>query len=71
MIGPLTDPTAYGGDASDAFHVVCPSLPGYGFSDKPTAAGWGVERIARAWTELMARSATTATARKGATGARR
>jgi pimeloyl-ACP methyl ester carboxylesterase len=55
VIGPLTDPTAYGGEAGDAFHVVCPSLPGYGFSDKPAAAGWGVERIAIAWEELMSR----------------
>lgn len=55
VIGPLTDPTAHGGDASDAFHVVCPSLPGYGFSDKPSERGWGVERIARAWMELMSR----------------
>jgi pimeloyl-ACP methyl ester carboxylesterase len=55
VIGPLTDPEAHGGEASDAFHVVCPSLPGYGFSDKPAAAGWGVERIARAWEKLMAR----------------
>jgi epoxide hydrolase len=55
IIGPLTDPTAYGGDAQDAFHVVCPSLPGYGFSDKPARRGWGVEKIASAWTELMAR----------------
>ncbi|MFC7722942.1 epoxide hydrolase family protein [Nonomuraea recticatena] len=55
VIGPLTDPTAYGGDARDAFHVVCPSLPGYGFSDKPDHRGWGVERIADAWIELMAR----------------
>jgi hypothetical protein len=47
-IGPLTDPTAHGGDASDAFHVVCPSLPGYGFSDKPAEPGWGFERIAAA-----------------------
>jgi epoxide hydrolase len=54
-IGPLTDPTAHGGDAADAFHVVCPSLPGYGFSDKPTRPGWDVHRIARAWAELMAR----------------
>ena len=46
VIGPLTDPAAHGGDAADAFHVVCPSLPGYGFSDKPTRTGWGVERIA-------------------------
>jgi pimeloyl-ACP methyl ester carboxylesterase len=55
VIGPLTDPVAYGGDAADAFHVVCPSLPGYGFSDKPSAPGWGVERIAAAWAALMAR----------------
>ncbi|MGI5227076.1 epoxide hydrolase family protein [Actinoallomurus sp. CA-142502] len=55
VIGPLTDPPAYGGRASDAFHVVCPSLPGYGFSDKPAGPGWGVERIAAAWIELMAR----------------
>jgi len=55
VIGPLTNPVAHGGDAGDAFHVVCPSLPGYGFSDKPTRPGWGVERIAAAWTVLMAR----------------
>jgi pimeloyl-ACP methyl ester carboxylesterase len=55
VIGPLADPTAHGGDPADAFHVVCPSLPGYGFSDKPGGAGWGVERIAGAWTRLMAR----------------
>jgi pimeloyl-ACP methyl ester carboxylesterase len=55
VIGPLTDPGAHGGDSTDAFHVVCPSLPGYGFSDKPQQPGWGVERIAAAWTELMAR----------------
>jgi len=55
VIGPLTDPTAHGGQASDAFHVVCPSLPGYGFSDKPTAHGWGVHRIADAWDALMGR----------------
>jgi pimeloyl-ACP methyl ester carboxylesterase len=55
VLGPLTDPVAYGGEASDAFHVVCPSLPGYGFSGKPTASGWGVERIARAWADLMGR----------------
>ena len=52
---PLTDPTAHGGSAGDAFHIVCPSLPGYGFSDKPTSPGWGVERIAAAWSVLMAR----------------
>jgi pimeloyl-ACP methyl ester carboxylesterase len=55
VIGPLVDPPAHGGDAADAFHVVCPSLPGYGFSDKPAAAGWGVPRIAGAWAELMRR----------------
>jgi pimeloyl-ACP methyl ester carboxylesterase len=55
VLGPLCDPTAHGGDAADAFHVVCPSLPGYGFSDKPAAPGWGIERIASAWTVLMAR----------------
>ena len=54
VIGPLTDPSVHGGDPADAFHVVCPSLPGYGFSDKPQRPGWGVERIAKAWTELMA-----------------
>ncbi|HLY83401.1 MAG TPA: epoxide hydrolase [Acidimicrobiales bacterium] len=55
VIGPLTDPTAHGGERADAFHVVCPSLPGYGWSDKPSHAGWGVDRIARAWAELMSR----------------
>jgi pimeloyl-ACP methyl ester carboxylesterase len=55
VIGPLTDPAAHGGDPTDAFHVVCPSLPGYGFSDKPERPGWGIERIAAAWGELMAR----------------
>ena len=54
-IGPLVDPLAYGGDAADAFDVVCPSLPGYGFSAKPTDIGWSVERIARAWATLMER----------------
>ena len=55
VIDPLTDPTAHGGRADDAFHVVCPSLPGYGFSGKPQARGCGVERIAELWDELMAR----------------
>ncbi|MFI7650355.1 epoxide hydrolase family protein [Micromonospora sp. NPDC049460] len=55
IIGPLTDPTAHGASASDAFHLVIPSLPGYGFSGKPTTPGWGPERIARAWIELMKR----------------
>ena len=47
IIEPLTNPTAHGGDASDAFDLVIPSMPGYGFSGKPTAKGWGPERIAR------------------------
>ena len=55
IIEPLTNPTAHGGTASDAFHVVIPSVPGYGFSGKPTATGWGPERIARAWAVLMNR----------------
>ncbi|MEU4092833.1 epoxide hydrolase family protein [Streptomyces sp. NPDC026673] len=55
IIEPLTNPTAHGGRASDAFHVIIPSMPGYGFSGKPTAKGWGPERIARAWAELMKR----------------
>lgn len=55
VIAPLTDPTAHGGRAEDAFHVVCPSLPGYGFSGKPTSTGWGVHRIAQAWDTLMLR----------------
>jgi pimeloyl-ACP methyl ester carboxylesterase len=55
VMGPLTDPTAYGADAADAFHLVCPSLPGYGFSDKPARTGWSVEKIAGGWTRLMAR----------------
>jgi pimeloyl-ACP methyl ester carboxylesterase len=55
IIDPLTNPTEHGGSASDAFHVVIPSMPGYGYSGKPTAAGWGPERIARAWDVLMKR----------------
>ncbi len=54
-IGPLTDPTAHGGSAEDAFDVVIPSMPGYGFSGKPTGTGWGPDHIARAWAELMKR----------------
>jgi len=54
-VGPLTDPTAHGGRAEDAFHVVLPSLPGYGFSGEPTELGWGPDRVARAWAELMDR----------------
>ncbi len=49
LIGPLTDPTAHGGSAEDAFHLVIPSMPGYGFSGKPTTTGWGPERRGRAW----------------------
>ena len=55
IIGPLTDPTAHGGSAQDAFDVVIPSLPGYGFSGKPTGTGWDPDHIARAWSELMKR----------------
>ncbi len=55
VIEPLTNPTAFGGDAADAFHVVAPSLPGFGFSGKPTVPGWGVDKIAVAFAELMAR----------------
>lgn len=55
VIEPLTNPTAHGGRAEDAFHVVCPSLPGYGFSGKPTESGWSTGRIARAWETLMVR----------------
>src|SRR5262249_14548734 len=55
VIEPLTDPTAHGGSAEDAFHVVIPSLPGYGFSAKPDETGWDVPHIARAWAELMKR----------------
>jgi pimeloyl-ACP methyl ester carboxylesterase len=55
IIDPLTNPTAHGASASDAFHLVIPSLPGYGFSGKPTTTGWGPERTARAWVQLMKR----------------
>ena len=55
IIDPLVNPTAYGASASDAFHLVIPSLPGYGFSGKPTTTGWGPERTARAWVVLMKR----------------
>ncbi len=55
IIEPLTNPTAHGGRPEDAFDVVIPSMPGYGFSGKPTSTGWGVEHMARAWTELMKR----------------
>src|SRR4029078_398050 len=55
IIGPLTDPTGHGATASDAFHLVIPSLPGHGFSGKPTETGWAPIRTARAWVELMSR----------------
>src|SRR5580698_5131271 len=65
IIDPLTNPTAHGGSASDAFDVVIPSMPGYGFSGKPAAAGWGPERIARAWDVLMKRLGYTRYAAQG------
>ena len=55
IVDPLTNPSAHGASSSDAFHLVIPSIPGYGFSGKPTTTGWGPERIARAWVELMKR----------------
>jgi pimeloyl-ACP methyl ester carboxylesterase len=55
VIGPLTDPTAHGGDAADAFDVVIPSIPGYGFSSEPTEVGWNPARVGQAWVELMGR----------------
>jgi len=55
IVDPLVNPTAHGGSASDAFHVVIPSIPGFGFSGKPATTGWGLQRIARAWGELMKR----------------
>ncbi len=55
VVGPLTDPTAHGGNAEDAFHLVIPSMPGYGFSSKPTTTGWDTARIGRAWAMLMKR----------------
>jgi pimeloyl-ACP methyl ester carboxylesterase len=65
VAGPLADPTAHGGGAADAFHVVIPSMPGYGFSAKPDETGWDVARIARAWTELMKRLGYTRFAAQG------
>jgi pimeloyl-ACP methyl ester carboxylesterase len=55
IIDPLTNPTAHGGNASDAFHLVIPSIPGYGYSGKPTTTGWDIPHIARAWVVLMKR----------------
>jgi pimeloyl-ACP methyl ester carboxylesterase len=65
VIGPLTDPTAYGASAEDAFDVIIPSLPGYGFSGRPTGTGWDPDRIARAWAELMKRLGYTRYAAQG------
>ncbi|GAB2580562.1 epoxide hydrolase family protein [Kribbella endophytica] len=65
IIEPLTNPTAHGGQASDAFHVVIPNMPGYGYSGKPTEPGWGPDRIALAWTELMRRLGYTKFAAQG------
>lgn len=65
LIGPLTDPVSFGGDATDAFDVVVPSLPGFGFSQKPTRTGWTVSRIAGAWAELMRRLGYTKWAAQG------
>ncbi len=65
LIEPLTNPTAHGGKASDAFHIVIPSMPGYGYSGKPSATGWGPERIARAWDVLMNRLGHTSYVAQG------
>ena len=70
VIDPLTNPTAHGGNAANAFDVVIPSIPGYGYSGKPAETGWGPDRIARAWTELMKRLGYTSSWPKAATGAR-
>ena len=70
MIGPLTDPESHGGRAEDAFDLVVPSMPGFGFSARPQATGWNPERIAGAWVELMRRVATGATSPRVATGVR-
>jgi pimeloyl-ACP methyl ester carboxylesterase len=65
IVDPLVNPTAHGGSAADAFHVVIPSMPGYGFSGKPTETGWGPERIARAWDVLMKRLGYTSYVAQG------
>ncbi len=65
LIGPLTDPVSFGGDAADSFNVVVPSLPGFGFSQKPAETGWTVSRIASAWVELMKRLGYTRWAAQG------
>ena len=68
IIDPLTNPVAYGASASDAFHLVIPSMPGYGFSGKPASTGWGPERMGRAWAQLMNRLGYTRYVAKAATG---
>src|SRR5262249_8423850 len=65
VVGPLTNPIAHGGRAEDAFHLVLPSLPGYGFSDEPTEVGWGPGRVARAWADLMNRLGYTRSVAQG------
>jgi pimeloyl-ACP methyl ester carboxylesterase len=65
VVGPLTDPAGHGGQAEDAFDLVLPSLPGYGFSDEPTSVGWDPGRVARAWPELMHRLGYTRYAAQG------
>ena len=70
IIDRLTDPTAHGATEADAFHVVIPSMPGYGFSGKPTGTGWGPERMGRAWAELMQRLGYTRYVAQGAIGVR-
>jgi pimeloyl-ACP methyl ester carboxylesterase len=65
IVDPLTNPTAHGASASDAFHLVIPSMPGYGYSGKPTTTGWGPDRIARAWVTLMKRIGYTKFAAQG------
>ena len=71
IVDPLTNPTAHGASASDAFHLVIPSLPGYGFSGKPTTTGWDPVRIGRAWTVLMKRLGYTRYVAQGAIGGTR
>src|SRR5262249_31139713 len=70
-VGPLTDPTTHGGGAEDAFDLVLPSMPGYGFSGKPTDAGWGPDRIAQTWAALMSRLGYTRYVAQGGDWGRR
>jgi microsomal epoxide hydrolase len=67
LIGPLTHPTAHGPGAQQAFDIIAPSMPGFGFSDKPTETGWGITRIAEAWIDLMDRPQPQAPQRAGPT----